>query len=52
MVAVTTHAIWAVVIPIIVIACFAATLYLFAHDPPAREPGPGHPAYEGEDAED
>ena len=40
---------WAVVAAIVLVVCFVLTYYILIHDPRPRTPGPGHPAYEGDE---
>ena len=43
---------WALIAVVVLVFAFLATYYLLIHEPPARTPGPGHPAYEGDEDED
>lgn len=44
--------VWAVIAAVVVVFAFLATYYVLIHEPKARTPGPGHPAFEGDEDED
>lgn len=43
---------WAWVAAIVLVVSFVLTYYILMHEPKARVPGPGHPAYEGDEDDD
>ncbi len=43
---------WAVVAAVLVVLAYTMTAWVIFHEPGAKTPGPGHPAYEGDEDED
>ena len=43
---------WGAVAAAMVVVAFAFTGWVIFHEPRQRTPGPGHPAYEGDEDED
>ena len=43
---------WGAVAAAMVVVAFAFTAWVIFHEPRQRTPGPGHPAYEGDEDED
>ena len=44
--------VWAVIAAAVAVFAFLGSYYIFIHEPPDRHPGPGHPAYEGDEDDD
>ncbi len=43
---------WGILASVLVVAAFTMTAWVVFHEPRSRTPGPGHPAYEGDEDED
>jgi hypothetical protein len=43
---------WGVVAAAVAVFAFLGMYFILVHEPPARTPGPGHPAYEGDEDDD
>ncbi len=43
---------WGVFASAMLVLAFAMTAWVIFHEPRSRKPGPGHPAYEGDEDED